>query len=118
MMKRLMVLAAAAVMGATAACESSVTGPRALSLTITPSATTAAVGDSLTFTANAEGTALVDLEADYGDGANETVTVSASQTVSVRFRHAYSAPGTYTVTVTASDEVKGHTTATVAIHIS
>jgi plastocyanin len=113
-MKRLSVFAVGAVLCAVTGCEQSVTGPRPFELTVTPGAQSAAVGDSVVFTASAQGNHLIEAVADYGDGTVESHDFFDSQTVTVRFTHVYSASGTYTIVVSVTDAVAGTKSVTIA----
>src|SRR5690242_16807122 len=102
-MRRLLVLAAGVVLSGSVGCEQSIAAPRPLGITLTSSVTSAAVGDSVTFTASAQGTDIIELAADYGDGTTETHDIVGAQTATAKFKHAFSASGTYTIVVTVTD---------------
>lgn len=109
----------AAITGA-ACLDEGITGVREASMRLTASASSAAVGDSVTFDFEVEGTGLVGALLEYGDGASDTIRFSGgfdpidfglpageapSDTVffdgpvqgGATRRHAFTAPGSYLV---------------------
>jgi PKD repeat protein len=113
-MKRLLAFAVGAVLCGVVGCERTATGPRPFEVTVTPSAQSAAVGDSVEFKTNAQGGYLIQAVADYGDGTVESHDFAEAQTLQVHFKHAYSASGTYTIVVTVTDAVAGTKSVTIA----
>jgi PKD repeat protein len=106
-MRRLYALAAGVVLCGVAGCEQTVAPPGPLQITLTASATSGAVGDSVTLTATAQGPDIIQLTADYGDGTVESHDIGGATTATARFKHAYSASGTYTIVATVTDGIDG-----------
>jgi PKD repeat protein len=117
-MRRLLALITGVVLCGIVGCEESVTGPRPLQVTLTSAVTSGRVGDSITFTADAQGADIIQMAADYGDGETESHDIGGANTATVRFKHAYSASGTYTIVVTVTDGISGTKTASLEFPIS
>lgn len=100
-MKRpLLALSLLAGVGVAAGClDDSITGTRPLSFSLTASSSTAAVGDSITFTYEATGTSIFGVVMAFGDGVVDTVVAQTPNIVewSEEVRYAYTAPGTFRV---------------------
>ncbi len=89
--------------------DDSITGTRAVTLTIIVDVPSAAVGESVTVTYDATGTGIADVVVDWGDGESTTVEfINPPVEASGFVEHAYSEAGAYTITgtVTASNGVK------------
>lgn len=101
-------------------CASCLAPIEALPLTVTVEAsrTTAAPQDSITFVVKAGGSALVGIQAEYGDGASDSFNPSGARTATVSFLHAYLAKGTYTVTAIVTDATAGQQKATVQVRVN
>lgn len=94
--RSLLTLALLAAVGATAACiDDSVTGTRALGVTISASPTSVPVGDTVQFDVTGQGTNVVAIIVAFGDGAADTLTYPAAVEVIDITKHAYDAPGSY-----------------------
>lgn len=88
-----------------------------LLITLEATPPTAAVGDSISFVANAQGSGLFGVEIVYGDGTSETYNTAGARTAQITFRHAYQAAGTYQVQATATDSRAGSRSATLSVAI-
>jgi PKD repeat protein len=115
-----MKLSLAAIIAAVvlSACGGGSVSPLPIAISVTTSPASPAVGDSVTFVANAQGSGVTAMDADYGDGKVEAVQVPFARTVRNTFKHAYSAAGTYTAafSVTQADNTTKSATATVQVH--
>lgn len=100
------------------ACASDSIEPLPLSISVTATPATAAVGDSVTFVASSQGTSLVAVTADFGDGATDGFQIPFGRTARNTFKHAYSTAGSYTATFTIvqADSATKSATASVQIH--
>jgi hypothetical protein len=114
-MKSLRVIAAAFLV----ACAGNTLEPLALSISVTATPTSAAVGDTITFVTNAQGNALIAVDSDYGDGsAVDPVELPLARTAKNTFKHVYHAAGTFTATFTVAqvDSMARSTSATIQVH--
>lgn len=90
---------------------------RQLSLVLQATPSSAAVGDTISFVATAQGTALDGIRMTYGDGTSDNYTASGGTTAQVLFRHAYQAPGTFQVQGTVTDSRSGTKTTSLSVAI-
>lgn len=86
----------AGLAAATACLDESVTGTRAVSFSMSATPTTATVGEQVTFDVNGQGTAVVAIVVDFGDGVADTLTYPAAVEVIDHTFHSYEAAGSYT----------------------
>ncbi|MGH7466632.1 MAG: PKD domain-containing protein [Longimicrobiales bacterium] len=100
-----------------AACDPYQLQPLPLEITVTPERTTAAPGDSIMFTIDAQGGVLLGIDLIWGDGQTRTIQTSGARTANVRQRHAYAQPGVYEMSAAVSDAEAGSKTAAVSIRI-
>jgi plastocyanin len=100
------------------ACAGDSVEPLALSITVTAAPTSVAVGDTVAFVADMQGTAITAVEAEYGDGTNEGADIPFARTARNTFKHVYQAAGSYTATFTVAqvDSTAKTATATVQVH--
>jgi hypothetical protein len=77
---------------------------RPLTVTVTASKTTAAVGESIDFRADATGRSLFGIEVDFGDGIAEAQSTFGAQSATARFSHAYDEAGVYEVAAFAVEQ--------------
>ncbi len=89
-----------------------------LTVSVDASRTSVAPQDSIVFVVRAGGSALVAIQAEYGDGASDSFYPSGARTATVSFVHTYLAKGTYTVTATVADVTAGQQKATVQIRVN
>jgi len=81
--------------------DDSITGTRAVTLTITVNVPTAAVGDSVTVTYDGTGTSIAAVVVDWGDGESTTVEFIGRPVEASGFvQHVYSETGAYNITGT------------------
>jgi hypothetical protein len=134
------VAATTLLLGVGAGClDDSITGVRELSVELRPSVTTLAVGDTLDVTFVAEGTGLLRVVVDYGDGvadttrvgsfteiednvygvpdSKDTVTYPGPLGVEGDRRHVYTSPGSYFV-VGSAVGAAGRVTDSVSINVN
>lgn len=100
-------------------CASSSVEPLALSISVTATPTSAAVGDTITFIADMQGNGLIAVDGDYGDGsAPDGFDIPFGRTARNTFKHVYQKAGSFTATFTAAqaDSSARSTTATIQIH--
>jgi hypothetical protein len=95
-LKRLLIPALLLATGV--ACGPSSLEPLPLDGSLTASPNPADAGEEVQFTVNAQGTQLLSLELDYGDGDDDLQSVVGSRTARWTQPHAFDAPGQYTVT--------------------
>lgn len=113
-MKRLCVLG---VMTLLCACGPATTAPQPLEISVAASRASVAVGDTVSFVATVQGTSLLGLDADFGDGGTDSYGTAGARTGKVTFRHPFSARGTYTVKITATDSDTSQKSASVGIQV-
>ncbi len=101
-----------------AACGESTLQPLPLQITIEPSRTAAAPGDTINFIVTAQGGTLLGLDVNYGDSSVDQYGTSGARTARVTFHHAYTARGTYEMRAMVTDGVAGQKDASVEIHIN
>lgn len=106
------------IVASAGACAPSALEPLPLEISIAPSRTTAAPGDTILFVATVQGGNLLGLEATYGDSTSDTYGTAGARTGKVTFRHAYRARGTFTTTITVNDAVAGQKNASVEIRVN
>jgi hypothetical protein len=89
--------------------------PLAINVTAAP---TAAVGDTVSFVVNVQGSGVVGIDADFGDGTSDAVQIPFARTARNTFKHVYATAGGFSATfgVTQSDSVSKSATATVQVH--
>lgn len=114
MMKRLCVVGATSLL---CACGPVMLEPRPLEISVAASKASAAVGDTLSFVATVQGTNLLGLDADFGDGGTDRYGTAGARAGKVTFRHPFIAPGTYTVKITATDSDASQKSASVSIQV-
>src|SRR5215213_5319702 len=101
-----------------AACSDSSVEPLPLQITIAPSRTTAAPGDTIAFVVSAQGGTLLGFDMDYGDATVEQYGTAGARTAKVTFRHAYNTRGTYQVKAMITDGFAGEKSAAVEIRVN
>lgn len=92
-----------AIAGAAACLDDSITGTRPLSIVITASTTTPAVGAAVDFEFLAQGRGLSLVVLDYGDGGVDSVTFSGPVEAGGDLVHTYTTAGMFTVVGEATD---------------
>lgn len=92
--------------------------PLDLGITLKATPTTAAVGDTVTFLSDAQGTNMIAVAIQYGDGQSEGLDLPFARTAHNTFKHVYAAVGAYTanVTVVQADSAAKTAPVTVTIH--
>jgi plastocyanin len=99
------------------ACGDGALPPLPLAITITPSKTTAAAGESVTFVVNAQGGNLFGIEIDYGDSVTEQLNTAGARTARHTFQHAFGTAGTYEVEAMVTDGSAGTMAAAVVVTV-
>jgi len=99
-------------------CANSSVEPLALSISVTATPASAAVGDTVTFIATMQGTNLITVVGDYGDGTTDGFDIPFGRTARNTFKHVYHTTGSFTATFTAvqADSSARSTTTAVQIH--
>jgi len=89
-----------------------------LAITVTSAPATPAVGDSVSFVVNAQGSGVVGMDATFGDGTSDAVQIPFARTARNTFKHAYSTAGTFTASfrVSQADTATKSATVTVTVH--
>jgi hypothetical protein len=100
------------------ACDTSISQPSSIDVSIVANRTTVALGETVTFQVNGRGAQLLGFEIAYGDGASDQLAAGGAQTASTMFQHAYSAVGTFTVAVVMTDAALGQKEASVEIRVN
>ena len=108
----------AVVFAGALACGETNLEPLPLDITVAPSRTTAAPGDTVVFVVTAQGGTLIGVETDYGDGKTDVYGTSGARTAKVTFRHAYGARGTFSMSAKITDGQAGQKTARVEIKVN
>lgn len=99
-MRRMILLALVALLAG--GCTSvDVPDSRELTIDIIATPESVVVGEQIEVRASAEGTSLVRIDFEFGDGATATSVTHGAQTAETVEEHAYEEAGTYTVTATA-----------------
>jgi hypothetical protein len=91
--------------------------PLPLDITVAASKLTASVGDTIAFTASAQGSSLFGVIVDFGDSQTAAYDGHGARTIKIVFGHAFDAKGTYLVRVTASDVSQGSKDASLQIAV-
>ena len=112
---RLFILGAALL--AAASCGDISLDPLPFAVTMTATPTTAAIGQTVTFVVNAQGSALQQVGIDFDDGNTDGVISGGARTARVTFTHTYAAAGTYDAIATVIDDQEGPKSATVQVVI-
>src|SRR3954468_19065352 len=113
-------LGAFTIAGASAVLGSCLGGnldPLPLDVKVQASKLTANVGDTIAFTANAQGASLFGVIADFGDSKTASFDGHGARTMKLSFGHAFDAKGSYLVRVTATDASLGDKDASLQIAV-
>jgi len=98
-------------------CANSTVEPLALSISVTATPTSAAIGDTVTFIASMQGNNLIAVVGDYGDGTTDGFDIPFGRTARNTFKHVYHTAGTFTATFTAAQADSSARSATAAVQI-
>lgn len=100
------------------ACGGNTLGPLALSISLTTTPASPAVGDTVTFVANMQGVGVTAIDVDYGDGTPDGAAIPFARTARNTFKHVYHTAGTFSAafTVTQADSTAKSATSTVQVH--
>jgi len=102
-----------------ASCGKASLDPLPLDVTLSASKTAVAPGETINFTAIAQGGDLIGLQMDYADmSAGDQYGTSGARTAQVTFHHAFVAAGTYVATVTVTDGLAGQKKASVSVRVA
>ena len=102
----------------TASCRQTTEPPVSLVVTLESNRSTAARGDTITFTVNASGNNLVGVVIDFGDQTGDLFATSGALTARVTFKHVYQATGSFTVSAIVTDAIAGERESTTAVVIN
>lgn len=94
--RRLLALITVVGLPLVACLDDSITGSRAISITLEVEPATTPVDESVTFTFVATGTDIAAVLVDFGDGTADTLTYPNPVEVADERSHTYTAPGSYT----------------------
>ena len=107
-----------AVLFLTASCRQSTEPPGPLVVTLESSRSTAARGDTITFTVHATGNNLIGVIMDFGDQTGDLYATGGALTARVTFKHVFQATGSFTVTAIVTDAIAGEKESTTAVVIN
>ena len=109
-------LIVAVAAGTLAACLGNSLEPLALQISVSAPAT-AAVGDTVHFATEMQGSDLAGVTADYGDDNGDALALGFSRTARTTFAHVYTTPGTFTTTVIVFQADSAHKSATATVQV-
>jgi len=89
-----------------------------LELTLTANRSAVAKGDTVDFSVQARGNALVGVVIDFGDSATDLKATGGATSARVTFRHPYGASGTYVARAVITDALEGEREATVEVRVN
>ena len=103
---------------ALAACGGGTLETLPLAINVTSGPSSPAVGDSVSFVVNAQGSGVIGMNATYGDGTSEAVQIPFARTARNTFKHVYSTAGTFTASfsVAQADTATKSAAVTVTVH--
>lgn len=99
-------------------CRQTTEPPVSLVATLESSRSTAARGDTITFTVNATGNSLVGVVIDFGDQAGDQFGTGGARSARVTFKHAFQTPGSFTVSAVVTDAIVGEKQSTTTVVIN
>jgi PKD repeat protein len=102
----------------TAGCRQTTEPPVSLVATLTSSPSTAARGETVSFTVNATGNNLVGVVIDFGDQSGDQFATGGASTARVTFNHVFETAGSFTVTAVVTDALVGQIERTIGIVIN
>ena len=102
----------------TGSCRQTTEPPVSLVATLESSRSTAARGDTITFTVSAAGNNLIGVVIDFGDQTGDLYATSGAVSARVTFKHVFQATGSFTVTAVVTDAIVGEKEATTAVVIN
>lgn len=111
-------LALPAVLGGAACTDITVDDGRRTAITLTADPVVAVVGQTVSFTFDAEGQSLAGVRLAYGDGAVDSVAAQGAQTASADLEHAYAAAADYRAIATVIELNGSRRADTVVISVS
>jgi hypothetical protein len=100
-----------------AACSPSPIESLPLDITMQASRTKAAPGDTISFVATIQGSTLLGIQIDYGDGDTGLFAASGANTGKTTFTHAYKRAGTFTAKATVSDGTANQKSTSIEVRI-
>jgi PKD domain-containing protein len=102
----------------TGSCRQTTEPPVSLVVTLESSRSTAARGDTITFTVNATGNNLVGVVIDFGDQTGDLYATGGALTARVNFKHVFQATGSFTVNAVVTDAIAGEKEAATTVVIN
>ena len=99
-------------------CRQTTEPPVPLVATLQSSRSTAARGDTVTFTVNATGNNLVGVVIDFGDQAADQFATGGARTARVTFKHVFQATGSFAVSAVVTDAIAGEKEASTTVVIN
>ena len=102
----------------TGGCRQTTEPPVTLVATLQSSRSTAARGDTVTFTVSATGNTLIGVVIDFGDQASDQFATGGARTARVTFKHVFQTAGSFTVSAVVTDALVGEKEAITAVVIN
>ena len=99
-------------------CRQTTEPPIALTATLESSRSTAARGDTITFTVSATGNNLVGVVMDFGDQTGDLFATGGARTARVTFKHVFQATGSFAVIAVVTDAIAGEKESTTTVVIN
>ena len=107
-----------AVLLLTGSCRQTTEPPVSLVVTLESSRSTAARGDTVTFTVSATGNSLVGVVIDFGDQSGDQFGSGGARTARVTFKHVFLTTGSFTVSAVVTDAIVGEKESSTAVVIN
>lgn len=103
---------------ALSACAGDSLDPLPLSVAVATSPVSPAAGETVTFVTMTQGTDVIAIQVDFGDGATDGSNLPFVRTAKNTFKHAYQSAGSYSATfiATQNDSTSKSVVATVEVH--
>lgn len=114
-MKRLLIAGLMLFLGS---CRQTTEPPVPVLVTLELSRTTAARGDTISFTIHATGNNLIGVVVDFGDQVTDQYAMGGARTARVTFKHAFQDAGSFTVNAVVTDAIAGDKDASAGVVIN
>jgi hypothetical protein len=118
MRRHLQIALTVAVAASALACGDFSTTVRPTEVTITPSLTTAKVGQQIEFRYSAQGRSMAGLIIDYGDGGLDSIGLGGAVTATGFKNHTYGVPANYLVSARLEDFLQNSASTEVKVNIT
>jgi hypothetical protein len=110
-------IVAATMLLMVSACGSLSTEVLPLEVVVAPEKTTVKAGDSILVEVRAQGSLLLGIVVDWGDGQTTNVDTQYARTAKSTLRHVWASPGVYLITAVVTDGEAGTKTGTASITV-